>query len=86
MEVRYFEQYVKEDGSVSNRPPSYYVSNLWHKEFRLTVDIGGQRLGAAHRESCMVPYVEDPEFGSHMRKRLAAMVGRHIEDQIRDQL
>ena len=86
LEVRYFEQYARDDGRVQNHPPSIYDAARWYKEFRLEVEIGGQRLGASHRESCMVPFVDDPTFNSHMKKRLAGMIGRHIEYEIRGQL
>lgn len=86
MEARYFDQYARDDGRVRNNPPSVYDAHRWYREFRLEVTIGGERLGASHREFCMAPYVNDPEFEAHMRRRLASMIGRYIEDQIRDQL
>lgn len=86
LEVRYFDQYACDDGRVRNNPPSVYDNHRWYREFRLEVTIGGERLGASLRESCMAPYVDEPKFESYMKNRLASMIGRHLEDQIRDRL
>lgn len=86
IEVRYFEQYIRDDGTVENKPPGQYDAPRRFKEFRLEVALGGLRLSVAHRESCTAPYVEDSEFNHHIRNRLASMVGRNVEDLIREQL
>lgn len=86
IEARYFEQYARDDGTVRNNPPSQYDTHRWYKEFRLEVEIGGLRLGAALRETCMASFVEGPEFNQYARNRLVSMIGRRVEDHIREQL